>query len=94
MSKPTCFTMLFAPHPRNQEGESVPLTKGAWVVMDCFSTRLHRHGHLGARLRGCTATQSSTKGSEKALGAVLGKGSEKGSDKGACYAAVTVKKGF
>ena len=38
--------------------------------------------HLGARLRGRTATQRSKKGSEKVLEKVLGKGSQKGSEKG------------
>ena len=33
---------------------------------------------LGARLRGCTATQRSKKGSEKVLGRVLGKGFSEG----------------
>ena len=44
--------------------------------------------HLGARLRGRTATWRSKKGSEKVLERVLGKGSQKGSEKGACYGLV------
>ena len=44
---------------------------------------------LGARLRGCEATQRSKKASEKVLGRVLGKGSQKG----ACYGFCS-KKGF
>ena len=41
--------------------------------------------HMGAHLRGRTATQRSKKGSEKVLGRVLGKGSLKGSEKGVCW---------
>ena len=58
-----------------------------------WTTRyIHEH-HLGARLRGRTATQRSKKGSEKVLERVLGKGSQKGSEKGVCYG-VYSKKGF
>ena len=50
-------------------------------------------GHLGARLRGRTATQRSKKGSEKVLERVLGKGSQKRSEKGVFSTGFTVKKG-
>ena len=52
-----------------------------------------RNHKLGARLRGCTATQRSEKGSEKVLERVLGKGSQKGSEKGVCCG-IYSKKGF
>ena len=56
-----------------------------------FSCEEH---HLGARLRGCTATQRSKKGSEKVLGRVLGEGSHKRSEAGGPAVAFTGGKGF